>query len=93
MLAGRENGALKVLTISQDLQGAEVVEPFFADNNFVHLEQWLDEENAMMMALAADTLPITVLYDADGKELFRVIGGVGWAGDRAEMLISIALGN
>ena len=92
-LAGRENGALKVLTISQDLQGAEVVEPFFADNSFVHLEQWLDEENAMMMALAADRLPITVLYDADGKELFRVIGGVGWAGDRAEMLISIALGN
>lgn len=91
-LAEREESALKVLTVSQDLQGAEVVEPFFAENSFDHLEQWLDEENAMMMALAADTLPITVLYDSDGRELFRVIGGMDWAGERAETLISGALG-
>ena len=91
-LAEREGDALKVLTISQDLQGAEVVEPFFAENDFTYLEQWLDEENAMMMALAADTLPVTVLYDADGRELFRVIGGMDWAGARAETLISGALG-
>ncbi|MGP1352776.1 MAG: TlpA family protein disulfide reductase [Parasphingopyxis sp.] len=91
-LAEREGGALKVLTVSQDLQGAEVVEPFFAENSFDNLEQWLDEENAMMMALEADTLPITVLYDGEGRELFRVIGGMDWAGERAETLISGALG-
>lgn len=91
-LADRVDGQLKVLTISQDLQGAEVVEPFFARNNFQHLEQWLDEENAMMQALALDTLPVTILYDEDGKELFRVIGGMDWSGERAETLISGALG-
>jgi thiol-disulfide isomerase/thioredoxin len=92
-LAARTDGQLKVLTISQDLQGAEVVGPFFAENGFDHLEQWLDEENAMMQALALDTLPVTILYDEDGKELFRVIGGMDWAGERAETLISGALGN
>lgn len=92
-LADRTDGQLKVLTISQDLQGAEVVEPFFAENDFQHLEQWLDEENALMQALALDTLPVTILYDEEGKELFRVIGGMDWSGERAETLISGALGN
>ncbi len=92
-LADRVDGQLKVLTISQDLQGAEVVQPFFAENSFEHLEQWLDEENAMMQALSLDTLPVTILYDEDGKELFRVLGGMDWSGERAETLISGALGN
>lgn len=91
-LAAREDGQLKVLTISQDLQGADVVGPFFAENSFEYLEQWLDEENVMMLTLAIDTLPITILYDEDGRELFRVIGGMDWAGERAETLISGALG-
>ncbi|WP_246263126.1 TlpA family protein disulfide reductase [Parasphingopyxis algicola] len=92
-LADREDGTLKVLTISQDIQGAEVVGPFFAENSFDHLEQWLDEENAMMMELALDTLPVTILYDEEGRELFRVIGGMDWAGERADTLISGALGD
>lgn len=92
VLAARVDGQLKVLTISQDLQGADVVRPFFAENSFEHLEQWLDEGNVMMLTLAIDTLPITILYDEDGRELFRVIGGMDWAGERAETLISGALG-
>lgn len=92
-LAERADGQLKVLTLSQDLQGAAVVGPFFAENDFRHLEQWLDEENAMMQALALDTLPVTILYDEDGIELFRVIGGMDWAGERADTLISGALGD
>ena len=91
-LAAREAGTLRVMTISEDMQGAEVVAPFFAENDFAELEQWLDPDNAMMAALALDTLPVTILYDAEGRELFRVIGGMDWAGERAETLISGAIG-
>ena len=91
-LAAREAGTLRIMTISEDLQGAEVVAPFFAENDFAELEQWLDPDNAMMAALALDTLPVTILYDAEGRELFRVIGGMDWAGERAETLISGAIG-
>ena len=91
-LAEREAGNLRVLTISQDLQGAEVVAEFFAENDFANLEQWLDPENNMMFSLALDTLPVTILYDAEGRELFRVIGSMDWAGERADTLISGALG-
>lgn len=92
-LADREQGRLKVLTVSQDFQGADVVTPYFAENDFTHLEPWLDETNTMMMVLATDTLPVTVLYDAGGQELFRIYGGMDWSGDRAQTLVSRALGD
>jgi len=92
LLAEREAGRLKVLTISEDLQGAAVVTPFLAERGFRHLEPWLDEENVMMAAIGSETLPVTILYDADGSELFRVTGGMDWSGERAQRLISGALG-
>ncbi|NNC73298.1 MAG: TlpA family protein disulfide reductase [Sphingomonadaceae bacterium] len=92
-LAEEYDGQIKVLTISQDLQGAEVVTPFLAERRFRHLEDWLDEDNAMMAGIESQTLPTTILYDAYGNELFRVIGGMDWAGERAERLIEGALGS
>lgn len=92
-LADRHQGRLKVLTVSQDFQGADVVRPFFAENEFDNLEPWLDSQNTMMLALATDTLPVTVLYDADGAELFRIYGGMDWSGERAQTLIAGALGD
>ncbi|MBC2776177.1 TlpA family protein disulfide reductase [Parasphingopyxis marina] len=92
-LAERREGSLKVLTVSQDFQGSAVVAPFFAENSFRHLEPWLDEDNAMLSALESDSLPITILYDEDGAELFRVYGGMDWSGERAETLISGAIGD
>ena len=92
-LAADRAGELRVLTISEDFQGAEVVGPFFAERDFDRLEQWLDPENAMMATLGLDSLPVTILYDESGRELFRVYGGMDWSGERAERLIDGALGN
>jgi thiol-disulfide isomerase/thioredoxin len=91
-LAERLDGRMKVMTISEDFRGAEVVTPFFERYSFRRLEPWLDTENAMLAALGADTLPLTILYDADGAELFRVYGGMDWSGERARTLIAGALG-
>ncbi len=91
-LADQEDGRIKILTISQDLQGAEVVTPFMAERNFRHLEPWLDEDNAMLAAVESETLPVTILYDEEGAELFRVYGGMDWSGERAATLIAGALG-
>ncbi|MBC7985812.1 MAG: TlpA family protein disulfide reductase [Sphingomonadaceae bacterium] len=91
-LAGRTEGELKVLTVSQDLQGAEVVTPFLAERGLRRLEPWLDPENAIMSALGIESLPVTILYDSDGAELFRVYGGMDWNGERAQRLIDGALG-
>lgn len=92
-LAAEREGELNVLAVSEDFQGAEVVEPFFAERDFSRLEAWLDPENSMMATLGLDSLPVTILYDESGRELFRVHGGMDWSGRRAERLIDGALGN
>ena len=37
-------------------------------------------------------LPTTILYDAEGKEVWRVIGGMNWDGPRANTLLAEFLG-
>lgn len=96
-LAARHDGKLTVLTVSQDLDGATVVGPWFADKGFARLEPWLDPENELSFAFKSGVLPTTVLYDAEGKEVWRMIGGHDWSGARTEAMLadtlSDALGN
>ncbi|WP_238475272.1 TlpA family protein disulfide reductase [Sphingomonas cavernae] len=91
-LAKREEGRLKVLTISQDSKGKEVVAPWFEKNRFDKLEAYLDPENRLGLNYASGMLPTTVLYDAEGKEVWRVIGGMDWNGPRANTLLAETLG-
>ncbi|MEP5937233.1 MAG: TlpA disulfide reductase family protein [Erythrobacter sp.] len=74
---------LRVVTISQDLQGADRVAPFFATREFRNLEPWLDPENAVGDAFGDGVMPITVLFDASGREIFRVAGGYEWDSEEA----------
>jgi thiol-disulfide isomerase/thioredoxin len=92
-LAAEQQGKLRVLTVSQDLKGAEEVAPFFAEKKFARLEPWLDPETALSTAFADNggVLPTTVLYGADGKEIWRVVGGYDWSGPEARALIDEAL--
>lgn len=91
-LAAREADRLHVLTISQDLDGRKKVEAFFAKQGYRNLETWLDPQMALMTALKADTLPTTILYDANGRELWRVIGMEDWESGRAALLLREGLG-
>ena len=92
-LADRTGDRLQVLVISQDIQGAEVVGPYFEKAGLKRLEAYLDPENALGFAIASGMLPTTVLYDAEGKEIWRVIGAMDWDGPRANTLLSEALGS
>lgn len=91
-LATREAGRLKVLTISQDSKGREVVVPWFEKNRYAQLEPYLDPENKLGLSYASGMLPTTILYDAEGKEVWRVVGGMDWNGPRANTLLAETLG-
>lgn len=90
-LAAREKERFRLVTISQDMEGRRAVTPYFTTAKFAHLEPWLDEKNELMLALGVDTLPTTIFYDAEGKEMWRVTGAMDWAGERARTLIDGAL--
>ena len=42
--------SVQVVTVSQDMNGAEAVGPFFAQRKFAHLPQWLDPKNSLAVA-------------------------------------------
>jgi thiol-disulfide isomerase/thioredoxin len=82
--------AIHVLVLSQDLNGQEKVNAFFEQRAFKKLEPYIDPELKLMGALEVQSLPTTILYDAAGRELWRLTGGENWRGARAGRLIAEA---
>jgi len=83
-LAGELDGELKVLTVSQDIRGAEVVVPFFEREKFERLEMWLDPQNELGTEFSeGGLLPMTILFDSKGREIFRVAGDYAWDSEDA----------
>ena len=90
-LAAELHGKLAVVTISEDLDGAAAVKPFYAGRHFANLPQWLDTKTTLPVAYNGASLPLTVLYGKDGKEVWRVIGGYDWSSPAARKQVAEAL--
>lgn len=88
-LAGESGGRMKVIAVAQDLQGAEIVDPWFQKAGLKSLQPYLDPENGLLDA-ANSALPTSILYDAQGREVWRVIGAIDWRGAEAKALLAEA---
>lgn len=88
-LAQREQG-LQVLAVSQDMEGRDKVAAFFAARRFKALAAYLDPSLSLMTELKVDTLPTTILYDAEGREVWRMTGMEDWTAGRAAALLDEA---
>jgi thiol-disulfide isomerase/thioredoxin len=82
--------ALKVLPISQDMEGWRVVTAAFTPERYPHLATRLDSQMAFGAALGLRGLPVTILYDANAREVWRYHGDEDWAGAGARALIAEA---
>ncbi len=91
-LAADYSGRLQVITVNEDGFGAEPVEQFFAENNLENLPRWIDAESALAESFGGGpVLPLSVLYDAEGREVWRVIGPWEWDSEEARAAIDAAL--
>jgi thiol-disulfide isomerase/thioredoxin len=86
-LAAREGGKLVVLPISQDMDGAAKVTPYWAKAGLKTLKPYLDPAMALSLGYKAN-LPTSILYGADGREVWRVTGSMDWTGDEAKRLVA-----
>lgn len=83
-LAELEAGRVTVIAIAQDLKGRAPVQRFFAETGVANLEPYSDRSNRVWSQIGGTPkLPTTILYDSEGREVWRVVGGVEW--DDAEM--------
>ncbi len=90
-IAVRAGDKLKVLTVSQDREGVDIGRTF-TKGGFKLLEKYRDPESKLGFAFATGMLPTTVLYDAEGKEVWRVVGAMDWNGPRANTLLAEFIG-
>ena len=87
-LAALEEGRISVIAVSQDLEGRAPVAAFFKDTAVKNLEPYTDADNALLAAFGnAIALPTTILYDSDGKEVWRIAGGVEWDDEEMAKLL------
>ncbi len=86
-LAGQSAASLKVLTVNQDMGKPEAVAPFLKTRGVTKLEPWLDPEGELAMHYNVQTLPTTIYYDAQGREVWRLTGAHDWtSADTAKLL-------
>jgi thiol-disulfide isomerase/thioredoxin len=88
-LAAREGATLQILAVSQDSDddARAKVSDFFRAHHFANLEPYLDRHMGLMTGLQLQELPTTILYDAEGREVWRMTGMADWQGARAASLL------
>ncbi len=73
-----KSDGLVVLALSADREGAPVVRKFYDKNDIEHLPVVIDRMSRVARALKVAGLPTTVMFNADGREVGRVVGVAEW---------------
>lgn len=87
-LARSEAARIRVVTISQDLAGWAPVDAFYKKAGLTTLQPLLDDDGDLALAYKANGLPLSILYDARGRELWRVAGPVDWTSPQVIALLN-----
>lgn len=91
-IASAESARLQVITVAEDNAPPEKIVQFLADRGVSALPALIDPESDLSFHYATGTLPTTVLYDAQGKEVWRYVGGRDWADGESKQLLAEATG-
>ena len=69
---------LEVIALSIDRAGMDVVKEFYAEIGVRNLGRYVDASGEASRALRIVGLPTTLLVDAKGRELGRLVGATDW---------------
>ena len=83
-----QKGAPRVIAVSQDMAPRGSVDAFLDKNKLADLEVWHDPKMGLSSAAGAEVLPTTILYDAEGREVWRYVGDLDWTGEEARKLLA-----
>jgi thiol-disulfide isomerase/thioredoxin len=86
--AQADEGKLGVIAVSQDMAPQGSVDAFLGERDIGRFAAYHDAEMALSAALNVQVLPTTILYDAQGKEVWRYVGDLDWAGEEAKALLA-----
>ncbi|MFO1255840.1 MAG: TlpA disulfide reductase family protein [Sphingomonadaceae bacterium] len=85
-----DNPGIRVLTINQDSAKLDAVAGFLREKGGENLEPWLNPDMTLAFQFGVETYPATVMYDADGREVWRIQGERDWTGTDTAALLAEA---
>jgi thiol-disulfide isomerase/thioredoxin len=85
--AALDGHGLKVVAVSEDRAGREVVEKFYAEYGLDALELFLDARGGLRRSLEVRGLPTTFIVDAEGRIVGSIEGAAEWDSPEAVELI------
>jgi thiol-disulfide isomerase/thioredoxin len=87
-LARAEKGKLNVVAISQDDAPHPSVVAFLKAHKIDTLDSYQDPKSHLLYGLGAEVLPTSILFDANGKEIWRYVGDQDWTSPAAAKLLA-----
>ena len=85
-----DEGRLGVIAVSQDMAPQGSVEAFLAERDLGRFAAYHDPDMRLTDALGIQVMPTTILYDAQGNEVWRYVGDLDWTGEEAARLVAEA---
>ncbi len=82
------DGDLGIVAVSQDTAPHGSVVAFLEKLKVTRLGAFHDPKMVVSGALGVEVMPTTVLYDAQGREVWRYIGDLDWSGAEAARLLA-----
>jgi thiol-disulfide isomerase/thioredoxin len=83
-----EEGKLGIIAVSQDTAPQGSVDAFLGERDIGRFAAYHDPDMGLISALGVQVLPTTVLYDAQGKEVWRYVGDMDWTSAEAAKLLA-----
>lgn len=81
-----------VVTIATGRNPLPAIEKFFAEADVRNLPILLDERQSVSREMGAMGLPVSILLDAEGNEVARLIGEAEWDAPEAKAVIAAVIG-
>lgn len=91
--AALAGGGVEVLALSGDRGGTAAVRPFYEKNGIRNLEILVDKGLAAARSMGVQGLPTTVLINARGQEIGRLMGDAEWDAPEAADFLRVCLGS
>ena len=88
--AQAQDGKLGVIAVSQDTAPQGSVDAFLGERDIGRFAAFHDPEMGLSSALGVQILPTTLLYDSQGREVWRYVGDLDWTSDDAKALLAEA---
>ncbi len=82
------DGELGVIAVSQDNGPLNSVKAFLTLHGITSLGAYHDPDMGLSSALGVQVMPTTMLYDKNGREVWRFVGDLDWTNAEAKALLA-----